>query len=384
MTVRGRPSRFVVYLVCCGSPPAQHASKFVEIGQERGWDVCVIGTPSSAEWLNKDALQQQTGHPVRIDYKSPGDVDLLPPPDGIVVAPATVNTVTKWAAGICDTLALGLVVEAVGKDLPLVAVPFTNWAHAAHPAVGRAVAELRSWNVCVLFGESVLRLHDPGTGTDHLAEFPWHRAADELQHRLELLPSDPTTTGRSFRSIGWEERDGSAQATPIDRPMTWHEYEALGEHTRAEYIDGWLVMSPSPTRQHQRASRKLANALDAVLPEGYEVVLAWSWKPRADEFIPDLIVHPVTDEQVRFTGTPVLAVEVLSGNRAVDLVLKTSKYAAIGLRHYWVIDPRDRVLDAFLLDGGTYRRAARVLDDMPADVDLGVATLTVDLGALLD
>jgi Flavoprotein len=36
-------------------------------------------------------------------------------PDAIIVAPATFNTINKWAVGISDTLALGLLTEAIGR-----------------------------------------------------------------------------------------------------------------------------------------------------------------------------------------------------------------------------------------------------------------------------
>ena len=73
----------------------------------------------------------------------------------MIVAPATVNTINKWAAGICDTLALGILVEAIGKRLPIVALPSTNQAHAAHPAFTENIGKLRSWGVSVLFGPGI-------------------------------------------------------------------------------------------------------------------------------------------------------------------------------------------------------------------------------------
>ncbi len=45
------------------------------------------------------------------------------------------------------------------------------------------------------------------------------------------------------------------------------------------------------------------------------------------------MVYPDTEETTRFTGTPVLCVEVLSSNRATDLVVKTTRYAALGVDH---------------------------------------------------
>jgi hypothetical protein len=63
----------------------------------------------------------KTGHPVRSEYKEPGEPDVLPPADAMIAAPVTCNSLAKWAAGISDTLPLGLLVEAVGKRMPVVA-----------------------------------------------------------------------------------------------------------------------------------------------------------------------------------------------------------------------------------------------------------------------
>jgi phosphopantothenoylcysteine synthetase/decarboxylase len=104
-----------------------------------------------------------------------------PEADAVIVAPATVNTINKWAAGICDTLALGILVEAIGKGLPLVALPFSNYAHAAHPAFIENVGKLRSWGVTVLFGPDVYPMHDPGTGSNYLHLFPWAKTIDAIE-----------------------------------------------------------------------------------------------------------------------------------------------------------------------------------------------------------
>jgi phosphopantothenoylcysteine synthetase/decarboxylase len=172
-----------LYVIACGAPPAREVDKLARPAQEKGWDVCVLATPSGRRFLNTEELEQLTGHPVRSEYKEPGTPDVLPPPDAIVVAPATVNTINKWAAGICDTLALGLLVEAIGKRLPLVALPFSNKAHAAHPAFVENVERLCSWGVTVLIGPDVYPLHEPGTGSDFLHLYPWGKVLDAVEDK---------------------------------------------------------------------------------------------------------------------------------------------------------------------------------------------------------
>jgi flavoprotein len=132
----------------------------------------VVATPRAFQWIDAPALSELTGHPVRYDYKLPGEPDLLSPPDAIIVAPATFNTINKWASGISDTLALGLLCEAIGMELPVVVLPYLNAAQGKHPALAESIHRLRGCGVQVLFGPDVLPLHRPREGRREL--FPWH------------------------------------------------------------------------------------------------------------------------------------------------------------------------------------------------------------------
>jgi phosphopantothenoylcysteine synthetase/decarboxylase len=172
--------RPVLYIIACGGRPAGDLPQFTEYARRQGWEVCVIATPSAVKFLDPARLAALTGHPVRSDYKQPEEPDVLPPPDAYVVAPATFNTINKLAAGISDTLALGLLNEAVGAGLPIIAVPFPNQMLARHPVFIASVATLRSWGVRLLFDPARHTLPVPNQGESGNALFPWAALRDEL------------------------------------------------------------------------------------------------------------------------------------------------------------------------------------------------------------
>ncbi|MFG1608447.1 flavoprotein [Actinoplanes sp. NPDC049265] len=172
----------VLYILVCGSPMARDVGKLVAMAQSEGWEVCVITTPDGRNFVDVNALHRQTGHVVRTWYKKPGEPDQLPPADAMIVAPATVNTINKWAAGITDTLVLGLLVEGYGFEIPTAVVPYTNNVMARHPALHESLAKLSSWGVHVLY--DARRLGQPGQIDRYRARFPWRLALRTVSERM--------------------------------------------------------------------------------------------------------------------------------------------------------------------------------------------------------
>ena len=156
----------VLYAVLSAAQPVLTVRELVDAADD--YDLCLIATPTAALWLRDElpSLSALTGHPVRSTYKLPAEPDVLPPAEAMLVAPATFNTLNKWAAGISDTLALGLINEALGLPIPVVAVPWVNEPLARHPALSASLSTLRSAGV---------RLVSPQPATlswrDALAEF---------------------------------------------------------------------------------------------------------------------------------------------------------------------------------------------------------------------
>ncbi|MFG3117868.1 flavoprotein [Streptomyces sp. NPDC048197] len=164
-----------LYVVVCAAGIAGDVGKLITAAQEADWDVGVIATPQGLGFVDADAVVAQTGYPIRSAWRSPGDPRPLPPADAIAVAPATFNTINKWAAGISDTLAVGILCEAYGFGIPTAVLPYLNSAQVAHPAYRQSLDRLREMGVLI----GAYEPHQPKAGGD-ADRFRWEEALELL------------------------------------------------------------------------------------------------------------------------------------------------------------------------------------------------------------
>jgi phosphopantothenoylcysteine decarboxylase len=146
--------------IMCAAPPVQDWPEAARQLQEDGWDLHAIPTQTAASWLDLDSLADVTGHPVRTRSRLPHETDELPPANAVLVAPATFNTVNQWAAGINDTLPLGLLNELLGLRVPIVVAMYCKAALAAHPAYRPNIRRLSEAGATVLEGEHSITVSD--------------------------------------------------------------------------------------------------------------------------------------------------------------------------------------------------------------------------------
>ncbi|AQS71781.1 flavoprotein [Streptomyces pactum] len=173
------PGKPFLYVVVCAAGVADGVSKLITAAQERDWEVGVLATPvAMGGFFDTAAVEAQTGRPIRSAWRRPEDPRPFPAPDAVVVAPATFNTVNKWAAGLADTLALATLCEACGLGVPVAVLPCVGDALASHPAYRESLDRLRGMGV---------RFGDPYAGEagedGGRPEFAWERALDLLEQR---------------------------------------------------------------------------------------------------------------------------------------------------------------------------------------------------------
>lgn len=146
---------------------------------------------------------------------------------------------------------------------------------------------------------------------------------------------------------------------------TVEDYFALPDERRVELIDGVIYDMSSPTLLHQTISLEICAGLREYIrkKKGTCISGVAPWDVQLDCDNKTMVqpdVYVVCDKSKirngRLFGCPDFIVEVLSPSTAKkDTGIKAAKYAAAGVREYWIVDSRrERIIVYILNEEGYY------------------------------
>jgi Uma2 family endonuclease len=157
--------------------------------------------------------------------------------------------------------------------------------------------------------------------------------------------------------------------------LTAKDYEALPDEVsrRIEVVDGAIIVTPSPRRDHQFIMFRLADDIYEAVHGRYRVTADVDVRLRDEPLLvrkADIVVYDAAlpSEAVMRPAHCALVVEIMSpGSVTTDQNDKPAEYAAAGIEHFWRIEDineKARTLKIFRyqLDRTTHTYALAGLD----------------------
>ncbi|HZH16747.1 MAG TPA: Uma2 family endonuclease [Archangium sp.] len=152
------------------------------------------------------------------------------------------------------------------------------------------------------------------------------------------------------------------------RKATYEDLETVPPNCVGEIVDGELYVSPRPASPHFRAASRLGMILGGPFdlgeggPGGWVILDEPELHLGVDALVPDLAGWrrermPEMPHTAAFTLAPDWVCEVLSPSTAVlDREKKMKAYAREGVNHLWWVDPLQKSLEAYRLEGRRWSR----------------------------
>lgn len=147
---------------------------------------------------------------------------------------------------------------------------------------------------------------------------------------------------------------------------TYDDLYNIPKNMTGEIINGELIVSPRPAPEHAGAASSLGGILIPPYkfgqggPGGWIILAEVEIKLDEDIFVPDIagwkeqrFFKPEGQNWV--SVTPDWVCEILShGSVRHDRITKARTYAKHRIPYFWLIDPRDRLLQVFKLESGRW------------------------------
>jgi Uma2 family endonuclease len=140
-------------------------------------------------------------------------------------------------------------------------------------------------------------------------------------------------------------------------------YDWITEDTKAEFINGEIIMQSPARKQHTDAVVNLTSLLGAFVDEhelGFlaaETVLVALTR---NDYLPDVVFFAqgkaaqFSPQQVKYPP-PDFVIEVLSpSTAALDRGIKFEEYATSGVAEYWIIDAEQQTVEQYILHNESY------------------------------
>lgn len=135
-------------------------------------------------------------------------------------------------------------------------------------------------------------------------------------------------------------------------------YAWVDEYTKAEFINGEVIVHSPAKRKHLNATKLLSRlisiyadisssgetfyekAMISLTRNDYEPDIVFFKKEKAEKFSENQVLFPAPD----------FVVEIVSKKtEKTDRTLKKADYAAHGIQEYWIIDPEKQIVKQYLL-----------------------------------
>lgn len=140
-------------------------------------------------------------------------------------------------------------------------------------------------------------------------------------------------------------------------------YNEITEQQKAEFINGEVVIHSPVKRQHNEISVNLIHLLDVFVTKndlGFVGIEKIMISLTRNDYEPDIcffrkeISKAFKPEQVLFP-TPDFIIEILSKKTAqTDRGVKFEDYQNHGVQEYWMVDPKKKMVEKYLLQDGNY------------------------------
>jgi Uma2 family endonuclease len=146
--------------------------------------------------------------------------------------------------------------------------------------------------------------------------------------------------------------------------MNLADFKQLPETMRPiELIYGELTISPVPRHSHQHLIGEIYLLWQSIEANGKALIFSSLFLNDENVPIPDIFWVREDSKECQIQdddywhGAPDLVVEVLSPSTAKrDKTVKYEIYQANGVREYWIADPYNETLEAYILENKAYKK----------------------------